>query len=221
MDLRSVPVDPGDESSSHSRISNYEPVNRVLAAAALAAFIVAMLTITIKSATSGGGSRVVTTTVRTTIETQTTTAPTTTSSVPISQPVKLTAVGAYDPEGDQHENDDLAPLAVDGNPVSAWKTEHYRNGFSKQGVGLVLDADKSRPISQVVVATDGAGSSAQIELGDAPGGPFDTVSADLPLDGKTTFTLTQGSAGRYVVVWITALPKATGEAHVTEVTARS
>ena len=205
-----------------ARISNYGPVNRVLAGAALAAFIVAMLAITIKSATSGGGSRVVTTTtIRTTVETQTTAAPTTTASVPLPQPVKLTAVGAYDPEGDQHENDDLAPLAVDGNPATAWTTEHYHNGFTKQGVGLLLDAGKRRPISQVVVGTDSAGSSAQIELGDAPGGPFNPVSADQPLDGETTFTLNPGSAGRYVVVWITALPQATGEAHVTEVTAQS
>ena len=189
-------------------------MNRVLAGAALAAFIVAMLTITIKSATSGGGSRVVTTTtIRTTTETQTTTAPTTTASVPLPQPVKLTAVGAYDPEGDQHENDDLAPLAVDGNPATAWKTEHYRH-FSKHGVGLVLDAGKQRSISQVVVGTDVAGSSAQIELGDAPGGPFNAVSADLPLDGKTTFTLNKGSAGRYVVVWITGLPRAIGRHRV-------
>ncbi len=194
-------------------------MNRVLAAAALAAFIVAMLTITIKSATSGGGSQVVTTT---TIRTTTTPAPTpaTTAPATVRQPVKLRAVGAYDPEGDRHENDDLAPLAVDGNPATFWKTEHYRN-FSKHGVGLVLDAGKQRPIGQVVVGTDGSGSSAQIELGNAPGGPFRTVSAGRPLDGNTTFALKKGSTGRYIVVWITAVPPAIGEAHVTEVTARS
>ncbi len=196
-------------------------MTRVLAAAALVAFIVAMLTITIKSATSGRGSRVVTTTtVRTTTETAPAPTPPTTTAAPTPKPVKLTAVGAYDPEGDQHENDDLAPLAVDGDPTTFWKTEHYRS-FSKQGVGLVLDAGKRRQITQVVVSTDGAGSSAQIELGNAPGGPFRAVSADRPLDGKTTFALKKGSTGRYVVVWITALPQAIGEAHVTEVTARS
>ena len=198
-----------------------KPVTRVLATAALLAFIVAMLAITIKSATSRSGSRAVTTTttVRTTTETATT-VPTTTAALPVPKPVKLTAVGAYDPEGDQHENDDLAPLAVDGDPATFWKTEHYRS-FSKQGVGLVLDAGKRKPISQVAVSTDGAGSSAQIELGNAPGGPFRVVSANRPLDGKTTFALKKGSAGRYVVVWITALPQAIGEAHVTEVTAMS
>ena len=30
--------------------------------------------------------------------------------------VKLTAAGAFDPEGDGHERDEEAPLAVDGKP---------------------------------------------------------------------------------------------------------
>ena len=195
-------------------------MNRMLAGLALAAFIVAMLAITITSVTSdGGGVTVTTTTVRTTTETLTT-SPRTTAAPPPPQPLKLTAVGAYDPEGDNHENDDLAALAVDGKTATFWKTEHYRT-FSKKGVGLVLDAGSRLAISQVVVGTDGAGSSARIELGDAPGGPFRTVSADLPLDDRTTFTLKKGSTGRYVVVWITVLPQAIGEAHVTEVTAQA
>jgi hypothetical protein len=133
--------------------------------------------------------------------------------------VKLAAVGAYDPEGDRHENDDLAPLAVDGDPSTFWKTEHYNHGFFKQGVGLVLDAGRRRALSRVSVSTDGGGSSAQIELGDSAAGPFHPVSADRPLTGTTTFPLRKGAAGRYVVIWITALPQAVGEVHITEVRA--
>jgi hypothetical protein len=192
-------------------------VNRLVAAGALAVFLVAMLVIVIASATSGGGSS----SPRTTAATTTAVQPTTTAPRPPPRrvAVKLTGTGAYDPEGDGHENDDLAPLAVDGDPATFWKTEHYTKRFFKKGVGLVLDAGRSLGLSQVVVKTDERGSSAQIQLGNNPAGPFHAVSADRPLTGTTTYTLNKGAAGRYIVIWITALPQALGEAHITEVRA--
>ncbi len=194
-------------------------MNRLVAAGALAAFLVAILVIVITSATSGGGSSSSpTTTAGTTTVTQTT-RPTTTAPTPKQVAVKLTGTGAYDPEGDQHENDDLAPLAVDGDPTTFWKTEHYTKAFFKKGVGLVLDAGRSLGLSRVVVETDGRGSSAQILLGNNPAGPFHPVSADRPLTGTTTFRLNKGAAGRYIVIWVTAIPQAVGEAHITEVRA--
>lgn len=193
-------------------------MSRVIAAGALAVFITALVVIAISSATSGGGGGTATTIRRTT--TRQATAPTTPPAPPKARAVELTAVGAYDPEGDGHENDDLAPLAVDGDPATFWKTEHYTHGFFKKGVGLVLDAGAPRKLSLVTVSTDASGSRAQIRLGANPNGPFRAVSPERSLNGTTAFKLARGSSGRYVVVWVTALPPATGEAHVTEVRAR-
>lgn len=197
------------------RIRHTDPVNRLLAGGALAVLFAAMAAIAIGSVTSGGSSKA-TTVAQTSIST--TTQAVTTTTTPKALPVELTGAGAYDPEGDGHENDDLAPLAVDGNPATFWKTEHYHN-FSKKGVGLLLDAGRSGKLSRVVVSTDAAGSSARIELGNVATGPFRTVSPDRPLNGTTTLKLTKGAAGRYVVIWITSLPQAAGEAHITEVRA--
>ena len=199
-------------------ISQHGGVNRLLAAGALAAFLLVLLVIVIVSATSGGGSSAPPTTAVTTTVTRPT-QPTTTGASPKQVAVKLIGTGAYDPEGDQHENDDLAPLAVDGDPTTFWKTEHYNKGFFKKGVGLVLDAGRSLGLSRVVVETDGRGSFAQILLGSKPAGPFHPVSADRPLTGTTVYALHKGAAGRYIVVWITAIPQAVGEAHITEVRA--
>ncbi len=190
-------------------------MNRLVAATALAAFFVAMLVIVITSAGGGGGS---TTTRQTTAARPTTTRATTTTPVPKSPRVKLSAVGAYDPEGDGHENDDLAPLAVDGDRTTFWKTERYHS-FGKTGVGLVLDAGRVRPLGRVVVSTDSPGATAEIEVGTNPSGPFHLVTAVKPLQGTTSFKLAAGARGRYVVVWITSLPTSAGEAHVTEVRA--
>jgi hypothetical protein len=192
-----------------------ETMNRLVAAGALTAFFVALLVIVLTS-NGGGKSSEPTTTVRTTK--RTTTRARTAPATPSSPRIRLAAVGAYDPEGDRHENDDLAPLAIDGDATTFWKTEHYHS-FGKTGVGLVLDARRARPISRVVVSTDTAGAAAEIEVGNNPNGPFRLVTAAQPLTGTTTFKLAKGTRGRYVVVWITSLPGGTGEAHVNEVRA--
>ncbi|HZQ02688.1 MAG TPA: hypothetical protein VFA88_01575 [Gaiellaceae bacterium] len=193
-------------------------MSRLVAAVALAAFFVAMLVIVITSAGGGGGGS--STTTRTTTPRPKTTRATTTTAAPKSPRVKLSAVGAYDPEGDGRENDDLAPLAVDGDRTTFWKTERYHS-FGKTGVGLVLDAGRARPLARVLVSTDTAGATAEIEVGTSPKGPFHLVTAVKPLQGTTTFKLAAGARGRYVVVWITSLPGGAGEAHVTEVRAFS
>jgi hypothetical protein len=193
-------------------------VNRIVAAGALAAFLLALLLIVLTSASGDGSSSSPTTTAATKVTPPT--QPATTAPTPPRQvAVKLSGTGAYDPDGDQHENDDLAPLAVDGNPATFWKTEHYTKGFVKKGVGLVLDAGRNLRLSRVVVETDSTGSSAQLLLGNNPAGPFHPVSADRPLTATTRYTLGKGAAGRYLVIWITALPRAVGEAHVNEVRA--
>jgi hypothetical protein len=193
-------------------------MKRLLAALALAAFITALVAIALGSASSGGDDKEASSTTVRTLP-RTTARPTTTAPAPRARAIRLGAVGAYDPEGDDHENDDLAPQAVDGDSSTFWRTEHYTHGFFKKGVGLLLDAGAGRTITKVTVSTDGAGSSAQIRLGRTTTGPFRAVTPVKPLEGTTNFPLEKGSAGRYVVVWITGVPPALGEAHVTEVRA--
>jgi hypothetical protein len=192
-------------------------MSRLLAACALIAFFVVLFVIVTRSRNDNDKSATTTTTTRRTART-TTTRPRTTPRNPGAPRIKLSAVGAYDPEGDGRENDDLAPLAVDGDATTFWKTEHYHS-FGKTGVGLVLDARRARPISRVLVSTDTAGAQAEIEVGRNPNGPFHLVTAAEPLTGTTVFRLAKKPIGRYVVVWITALPASAGEAHVTEVRA--
>ena len=118
--------------------------------------------------------------------------------------VKLTAAGAFDPEGDGHERDEEAPLAVDGNRSTFWRTERYSR-FFKTGVGLVLDAGRAVRVRQVVVDSGTPGVRAEIRIGSSPTGPFTRVSPAKTLTARTTFPVA-GRTGRYVVVWVTALP---------------
>ena len=118
--------------------------------------------------------------------------------------VKLTAAGAFDPEGDGHERDEEAPLAVDGNRSTFWRTERYSR-FFKTGVGLVLDAGRRVRVRQVVVDSATPGVRAEIRIGSSRTGPFTRVSPAKTLTARTTFPVA-GRTGRYVVVWVTALP---------------
>lgn len=192
-------------------------MNRLLAGGALAVFIAAMAVIALSSVGSKSSRTQSTTTVATTKPVSRPEAP---KAPPTPARIKLVAVGPYDPDGDGTENDAEVKNAVDGNASTFWSTEHYTHGFFKPGVGIVLDAGKKRRIARVLVGTDTAGSRAEIQLADQPTGPYRVVSADRSLQpGTTGFALKRGSSGRYVLVWLTALPTATGEGHITEVRA--
>ena len=63
------------------------------------------------------------------------------------KPVKLAAAGSFDPEGDGAEHSEDVKYAVDGNPSTYWKTEHYRDlTLGKPGVGFVVDTGGTKPL---------------------------------------------------------------------------
>ncbi|HEY6584717.1 MAG TPA: protein kinase [Gaiellaceae bacterium] len=133
-----------------------------------------------------------------------------------STPVRLSAVAAYDPDGDGAEHDAEVGRATDGDPATYWTTETYQDfSGSKPGVGLVLDAGQEAAPSRITVTTDTPGYQAEIRAGDSPSGPFDAVSDNQTVNETTTFQLNDAKA-RYFVVWITDLD---GSAHVNEVKA--
>jgi eukaryotic-like serine/threonine-protein kinase len=133
-------------------------------------------------------------------------------------PIHLRGVTAYDPQGDPpgEEHNDKAHLATDGNTATYWDTEHYRS-FTKDGVGVVLDAGRSVQPHSLRVTTDTPGFTARIEAGDSVGGPFHAVSASRTVDGTSNFPV--NGRGRYFVIWITDLGD-NPSVHVNEVRAR-
>lgn len=132
--------------------------------------------------------------------------------------VRLTAVGAFDPEGDGQERNEEASLAVDGRASTFWRTEHY-SSFFKSGVGLVLDMGRRARVERVLVDSPSSGSTAEIQLGDSPQGPFRPVTTARALTPRTSFSVPRRT-GRYVVVWITGMPQDSA-AEVSEVKVRA
>jgi serine/threonine-protein kinase len=129
--------------------------------------------------------------------------------------VRVARVQDVDPQGDDHaENSDDAPLAVDGDPSTEWRTDHYSSssfGNLKEGLGLWLDLGGSVEVTRVVVTTS------------VPGWSFELIPASTPQVGPEPLEASSGartfavpSSGRAVVevrpvttrgllVWITSL----------------
>jgi hypothetical protein len=137
-----------------------------------------------------------------------------------SGPVRLQAVGAYDPFGDNAEHNSEIAEATDGEQTTDWRTEEYQN-FTKDGVGLVLRAPGEVALSRLTIRAD-PGFRARVRAGRNPSGPFENVSGEKDVVGEvTTFDVdTKDQAYGYYVVWLT-LPREGGQAHIYEVTART
>jgi hypothetical protein len=130
-------------------------------------------------------------------------------------PVTLQGVASYDPQGDDKvEHPERVGDATDGDPASYWTTSTYYGEFTKDGVGLVLQAGGAA--ERLTVTTDTPGYTAEIRAGASAEGPFDTVvGAAKTVAASTTWELEEAD-GRFYVVWITGLDRV---AHVNEVKA--
>ena len=150
------------------------------------------------------------------------------------QPVQIASISDFDPSGDPpEENPDLLPLAVDGQPGTAWETQTYFDGPPlapfKPGVGLLLDLGQETEVTDVVATLPGTGYS--VELLAAPEGSgaptaaagLDRVASETGVGGRVVLAPDSPVTTRYLVVWLTALPSVEGgfQGQVAEVVVRS
>ena len=135
--------------------------------------------------------------------------------------LKISGVTDFDPQGDPtEENPELAPLAIDGKPGTAWQTMTYRGnpklGGLKNGVGLLVDLGKPQKVSKVKVTLMGSPTSLQILAApDAVAAPsstdgLDTVATEDGAAGRADLTLKKPVTTQWLVVWLTSLPAAPG-----------
>lgn len=146
----------------------------------------------------------------------------TTSSPAASEPSlsRIAAVGAtdLDPQGDPpEENPELAPLVVDGDPATAWRTMTYEQQFGpgglKSGVGVTLDLGETAEVSTVDVTLVGAPTDLSVYVTDQA--PTDvaglTAAGSASADGpRARVDLDSPVSGRFVVVWLTGIPEIPG-----------
>jgi hypothetical protein len=134
------------------------------------------------------------------------------------KPASDSTFNIYGSPAGNTENQSTAPAAIDGNPATAWSTSYYFNhpnfGGLKPGTGLLIDMGKQVRLSQVDVLFAASGSTtASIYLGNNPAmantalGNFTLVSPSVSASGDHKFPVSSQATGRYVLIWLTSLPK--------------
>ncbi|WP_432477932.1 hypothetical protein [Nocardioides sp. GXQ0305] len=131
------------------------------------------------------------------------------------QAIEVAGVRDFDPQGDPpEENPDVAPLAVDGDPATAWNTQTYFDQFGpgglKTGIGLVVDLGESQEVGQVDLTTLGSPMDVSYYVTEddptAVAGLRPVASGTVEDDSLRT-TFDEPATGRYLIVWITSLPQ--------------
>ncbi len=156
---------------------------------------------------------------------------------PSSSPGKvldIAGVRDFDPEASPpEENPQMAPLAVDGDPSTAWQTMTYygnpKLGGLKDGVGLVVDLGSREQVSQVRLLLQGKPTSLQIlSAGSSTSFPtglsgLTKVASAEHAGTHVTLTLKHPVRTEFLVVWLTSLPRAQGgyQGRVAEIQVRS
>ena len=118
------------------------------------------------------------------------------------------------------DNPDLAPLAVDGDPATAWRTDRYLQQFAtppaglKPGVGLLVDLAGPTRVGEIRVTVDRLGTG--IRIYGVPEGPFVSLDRAVELGearlsrGENVIATggpsTDGPSFTRILVWVWALP---------------
>jgi eukaryotic-like serine/threonine-protein kinase len=129
--------------------------------------------------------------------------------------VALEGATAYDPEGDDEEEDEIEGLAVDGNPTTAWSTEHYDSETFEgtktgpdPGVGIYVTSKAVATPQKMTIESPTPGWDAEIFA--APAGPPTGIEewgepiGDVKDADKTNeVQLHLGKAAKYFLIWFT------------------
>lgn len=149
------------------------------------------------------------------------------NTAPTAGPIAIAGARAFDPQGDppNDENNSQAKLAVDGDPKTRWKTVRYigdpQLGGLKRGVGLIVDLGKPVEVSQVTAQLSGTGTNLDIRVPKSDtatvtkppmkaDSQWRTVGKQAKAGSSATVKLEKPVTTRFVLVYLTSLPKEGG-----------
>jgi putative peptidoglycan lipid II flippase len=143
-----------------------------------------------------------------------------TPSSPAPRALHVASASDFDPQGDGSENPSEVPLALDGDPATAWMTNHYRTadfGGLKDGLGLWIGLGSTRRVASITIRSLTPGWAFQLQS--SPGEPTSPSPPLRTAEGSTTFRV--GPSGTVTVklrpattsgilIWITQLAPTEG-----------
>lgn len=142
----------------------------------------------------------------------TATASTSPSAVAQEGDIPIRAASAYDPQGDNLENNAELARMLDGNPDTYWRTEGYNStdfGGLKSSVGFTLDLGSAKTVRSVTLALN-VPVSVSAYVGTAAGTGGVQSSTSVNKDGMVRLTFPENTSGSIVTVLFTKLAPSTG-----------
>ena len=143
----------------------------------------------------------------------------TSASTPAKTLAPFPILGAvdFDPQGSPpEENPSQIPFLSDGDPATSWQTMTYKQNFGpdgiKTGVGVILDLGATKGVREISLdIAGGVTAVAAYVTGKAPASIADLTPVGTALGSDTlSIPLEEAVSGRYVTIWLTSLPAATG-----------
>ncbi|WBP87870.1 serine/threonine protein kinase [Kitasatospora cathayae] len=140
----------------------------------------------------------------------------TTTHAPV--PITVKDAQSFNPLGDGPEGTASVKNAIDGDPGTAWTTNWYNDQLGpkppslKSGTGLLLDLGSPQSVSSVDVQFIGEHTAELRVPGTAGANPPGTRPENFTVVGKKSgpsadYTLDSPITTRYLLIWLTALPK--------------
>lgn len=149
-----------------------------------------------------------------------------------SSPVRALPIRAatdFDPQGSDGEENPLdAPLAIDGDPSTAWTTSRYFGspelGGLKDGVGLLVDLGGPRQMSSMRILLGKGPTNVAVYVAPDDATAVPTKLRDLErtavvdkAGADATVSLPSSVVSRYVLVWLTELPETSAGVYMGEI----
>jgi hypothetical protein len=131
------------------------------------------------------------------------------TSVTTGAAVEVASATDFDPEGNKEEQPNKVPLAIDGDPGTAWQTVGYRDAGlgGKAGVGLIFDLGSSRKLARVRVQSTLPGWEAEIRVADEQAATHKAyeLATTFTAGRDTVVSLPSSTKGQFLLLWITKL----------------
>jgi putative peptidoglycan lipid II flippase len=145
--------------------------------------------------------------------------------------VKPVAATVFSPEGGA-DAPELAELAIDGDPTTAWPTDTYTDTVPfpnfKNGVGLMLQLPQATEVGSVTIAVSSTGTQVQIRSAktSSPASLDDSTLLAGPTQlkpGTNTIEVPSAEPTSYLLVWISTLGQTGGKSRtdVSEISVRA
>lgn len=136
------------------------------------------------------------------------------------EPLDIVEATAFDPHGSSPEHPSLAPLAIDGDASTAWRTLTYFDPLElqKPGVGLYVDLGEVLDLYGVNLTLLESDADLEIRIAPeadaAPTGSeedWDVVATVTSAEETVEIEFEDEAASRFLLVWFTRLPPVDGD----------